>query len=49
MMLRPQFFQELRMSEGVMFCESCGRILYYNAPVVVDEQAGPQPAAVTQD
>ena len=31
--LRPQFFQDLRHSEEVMFCESCGRILYYNPPV----------------
>src|ERR1700676_4387625 len=31
--LRPQFFQDLRHSDQVMFCESCGRILYYNPPV----------------
>jgi predicted nucleic acid-binding Zn-ribbon protein len=31
--LRPQFFQDLRHSDHVMFCESCGRILYYNPPV----------------
>lgn len=30
--LRLQFFQDLRQSERVMFCESCGRILYYNPP-----------------
>jgi predicted nucleic acid-binding Zn-ribbon protein len=33
MVLRPQFFQDLRHSDDVMFCESCGRILYYNPPV----------------
>ncbi|HEX6895554.1 MAG TPA: C4-type zinc ribbon domain-containing protein, partial [Bryobacteraceae bacterium] len=27
-MLRPQFFQDLRHSEHLMTCESCGRILY---------------------
>jgi uncharacterized protein len=32
-LLRPQFFQDLRHSEELMFCESCGRILYYNPPV----------------
>lgn len=31
--LRPQFFQDLRKGDQVMFCESCGRILTYN-PVV---------------
>ena len=31
--LRPQFFQDLRRQDKVMFCESCGRILTYN-PVI---------------
>ena len=31
--LRPQFFQDLRRGDQVMFCEMCGRILTYN-PVV---------------
>lgn len=39
--LRPQFFQDLRVLEqGVMFCESCGRILYYQPPVAVEDPAG---------
>ena len=33
MALRLQFFQELRLGGRVMFCESCGRIVYYNPPV----------------
>jgi predicted nucleic acid-binding Zn-ribbon protein len=33
MSLRPQFFQDLRRGDKVMYCESCGRILTYN-PVV---------------
>lgn len=32
-LLRPQFFQDLRNSGEMMFCESCGRILFYNPPV----------------
>ena len=32
-MLRPQFFQDLRNGGELLFCESCGRILYYNPPV----------------
>jgi len=35
--LRLQFFQDLRRGEQVMFCESCGRILYYNPPESVEE------------
>lgn len=31
--LRPQFFQDLRRGDTIMFCESCGRILTYN-PIV---------------
>jgi predicted nucleic acid-binding Zn-ribbon protein len=31
--LRPQFFQDLRRGDQVMFCETCGRILIYN-PVI---------------
>ncbi len=34
--LRPQFYQELRRGDELMFCESCGRILYYNPPVSFD-------------
>jgi predicted nucleic acid-binding Zn-ribbon protein len=28
--LRPQFFQDLRRGDQIMFCETCGRILTYN-------------------
>jgi predicted nucleic acid-binding Zn-ribbon protein len=31
--LRPQYFQELRRGDKLQYCESCGRILYYNPPV----------------
>jgi hypothetical protein len=39
MAMRLQFFQDLRKGEEVMSCESCGRILYYNPPVAVDDVA----------
>jgi uncharacterized protein len=40
MALRLQFFQELRCnSDDVMFCESCGRILFYNPPVRFEDIA----------
>lgn len=45
MTIRPQYFQDLRTSDHVMVCESCGRILFYNPPVVVEEDG---PAAGTQ-
>ena len=40
--LRPQFYQDLRHSEEVMFCESCGRILYYNPPVSFENDLAAQ-------
>jgi uncharacterized protein len=40
MSLRLQFFQELRKGDQVMACEACLRILYYNPPqAVVDDAA----------
>jgi len=45
--LRPQFFQDLKLSNQVMFCESCGRILYYIPPVAVEDDGG-TPSAVGQ-
>ncbi len=38
--LRPQFLQELKRGEKIMTCESCQRILYYNAPKSFEEFAG---------
>ncbi len=35
--LRPQYFQDLRKGDQVMFCESCGRIVYYNPPVHAED------------
>jgi len=40
--LRPQFFQDLRHSDQVMFCESCGRILYYNPPISFENDLAAQ-------
>ena len=37
MALRLQFFQDLKRGEEVMYCESCGRILYYNPPVAIED------------
>ncbi len=34
--LRPQFFQDLRRGDKVMYCESCGRILTYNPVIDVE-------------
>ena len=43
--LRPQFYQDLRVSDEVMFCESCGRILYYNPPISFEDVVAAQPNA----
>jgi uncharacterized protein len=42
-LLRPQFFQELRNGNELMFCESCGRFLYYNPPVSFEHDLAAQP------
>jgi len=39
-LLRPQFLQELKRGEKIMTCESCQRILFYNAPQSFEEAAG---------
>jgi len=41
--LRLQFFQDLRRAEQVMFCESCGRILYYNPPESFEDLSSGSP------
>jgi predicted nucleic acid-binding Zn-ribbon protein len=38
MRIRPQYFQELRRADKLYFCESCGRILYYNPPVSLEHE-----------
>jgi predicted nucleic acid-binding Zn-ribbon protein len=37
--LRPQYVQDLKKGEQMMFCESCGRFLYYNPPVNFEDAA----------
>jgi predicted nucleic acid-binding Zn-ribbon protein len=44
-MLRPQFVQDLKRGEDLMFCESCGRILYYNPPVSFEQDLASAPHA----
>jgi len=39
-MLRPQFFQDLKKGETIMTCESWGRILYYNPAQSVEDLGG---------
>lgn len=46
MSLRLQFFQDVKRGEQVMFCESCGRILYYNPPASVEDLAGESAPAI---
>ena len=38
MRLRPQYFQELKHADRLLFCESCGRILIYNPPVNLEHE-----------
>jgi len=41
--LRPQFLQDLRRGDQLMFCETCGRILYYNPPVSFEHELASTP------
>ncbi len=43
--LRPQYFQDVKRGESVLMCESCQRILYYNPPQAFDGETGTQPVA----
>jgi predicted nucleic acid-binding Zn-ribbon protein len=36
MLLRLQYFQDLKKGDQILFCESCQRILFYNPPVSVE-------------
>ena len=50
MALRPQFSQDLKRGEQVMYCESCSRIIYYNPPQNFEDLAAapaPPPRSVT--
>jgi len=40
MVLRPQYYQDVKRTEKILFCESCQRILYYNPPEAFDDLAG---------
>jgi predicted nucleic acid-binding Zn-ribbon protein len=37
MILRLQYYQDVKRSESILFCESCQRILYYNPPQSFDD------------
>ncbi|HZU28867.1 MAG TPA: C4-type zinc ribbon domain-containing protein [Bryobacteraceae bacterium] len=43
--LRPQFWQDLRRGDQLMFCESCGRFLFYNPPVSFENEVAAAPPA----
>ena len=46
MLLRLQYFQDLKKDNQILSCESCQRLLYYNPPVAVEDLTGePAPAA----
>jgi uncharacterized protein len=44
-MLRPQTYNELRSGEKLITCDSCGRILYYDAPAEAAAVPAGSPAA----
>ena len=47
-MLRPQTFNEVRVNDRVIACDSCGRILYYVPPPEPETAPGQAPADSSQ-
>ena len=46
MVLRPQYFLDLKIGDQILHCENCNRILYYNPPVNIEDLTGePAPFA----
>jgi len=41
--IRPQFWQDLKRRDQIMFCESCGRFIYYNPPVSFEHDLATTP------
>jgi len=37
--VRPQHMQDLKKGEQLMTCENCGRFLFYNPPVHMEDVA----------
>jgi uncharacterized protein len=35
--LRPQYYQDIKRGESILPCESCQRLLYYNSPQAFDD------------
>ena len=46
MALRLQYFQDVKKSEKLMTCESCGRILFYNKPQDFTADLNAKPVAL---
>jgi predicted nucleic acid-binding Zn-ribbon protein len=40
MVIRLQYFQDLKKGDQILSCESCQRLLFYNPPVAVEDLAG---------
>jgi hypothetical protein len=47
MVLRPQYYQDVKRTETILFCESCQRILYYNPPQSLEDLAAAQDGTVS--
>lgn len=48
MTVRLQYYQDLRKSDQILFCENCQRILYYNPPASFEDFSG-QPAQAVRE
>ena len=39
LVIRPQHMQDIKRAEALLTCENCGRFLYYNPPVHIEDVA----------
>ena len=40
--LRPQYYEDVKHGDRIYHCESCGRFIYYNPPVSFEGEVEPQ-------
>ena len=48
MLLRPQYFLDLKIGDQLLHCENCQRILFYNPPVSLEELTGEPAPSVSE-
>ena len=48
MLMRLQYYQDLKRGDQILTCETCNRILYYNPPASLEDLTGEPAPAVSK-